>query len=230
MSFIVKNTTFPTFFDLIAPHTCRGCETLGSPLCHCCKKNILSHRQNICPLCKQPSPSGNCPHCPDLPPTFVVGQRSDILDTIIQDFKYHSVRALARPLAEIIHQSLPEIPGPVVIIPLPTITRHVRERGLDHTYLIAKNLARLRGSNYHVEKLLSRHKNTVQVGSDSQTRRLQATEAYSLHPNFSPSSNTTYILLDDVWTTGSSMLSALQKFRDADTKNLCLAIIAASHS
>ena len=230
MSFIVKNTTFPTFLDLIAPHTCRGCETLGTPLCHRCKKNLISKHKNFCPFCKQLNPTGNCSNCPKLPPSYVVGQRSDILDTIIQDFKYHSVRALAFPLAELLDQTLPKISGQVVIVPLPTIPRHIRKRGLDHTYLIAKNLARLRGPNYQTAKILLRSKNTVQVGSDSQTRRLQAAEAYTLRPNFLPNPNTTYLLLDDVWTTGSSMLSALQQFRNANIKNICLAVIAAKQS
>ena len=135
----------PSLFDLLAPHSCRGCGRTGSPLCECCKKYIINQHQNFCPNCKTKNSHGFCSKCKNLPPIFVVDHRNNLIGSLIEDYKFYSNRALSRPLAEIIHQTLPEINGKVIIVPLPTNTKHIRERGLDHTLLIAKRLAKLRG-------------------------------------------------------------------------------------
>ncbi|MBR3236677.1 ComF family protein [Candidatus Saccharibacteria bacterium] len=181
---------------------------------------------NICPNCKAKNPTGNCPNCQDLPPTYVVDQRSELIGNLIHDFKYHSVRALASPLAEVLDQTLPAFDGKVAIVPLPTTSSHIRARGFDHTLLLARKLSRLR--NYQTIKLLSRVKNTVQVGSDRSTRLSQASSAYEINPRLKIDGATTYLLLDDVWTTGASIRAAIQKLKDAGIKKIAVAILAVS--
>ncbi len=91
----VKNTTFPSLLDLIAPHSCRGCGRIGEALCNRCKKYIISQRVNICPKCKAEitAKNGKCKDCKDLPPTFIIGERSGLLGDVIHDYKYESRRA-----------------------------------------------------------------------------------------------------------------------------------------
>ena len=226
---IVKITTILNPFNLLAPHSCRGCGLIGEPLCKRCKNYILSQRKNPCPNCKAENKTGNCPNCKNLPKTFAVGNRQELIGKLISDFKFSSARALVTPLAELLDKTLPKIAGNVKIIPLPTIPKHIRARGLDHTYLIAKKLAKLRNKHnksYKTEKLLLRAKNTVQVGSDAKTRNSQAKTAYKLAKNAGIDEKATYILLDDVWTTGASMKSALKKLRKAGAKKIIIALLA----
>ncbi len=225
MSFIVKNTTIIHPFDLLAPHSCRGCGRIGNALCDCCKNNIIINHENYCPNCKSLNPTGKCSKCQNLPPIFVADKRSELIGQLIHDYKYHSVRALSKSFAEIFDHILPLIDGPVVVIPLPTINQHIRERGFDHTYLIAKKLAKMR-SGWHIEKLLLRLNNSIQVGTDEKNRLKQAKNAYSVNPKISIDQNTTYLLLDDVWTTGASMKSALKKLRETGASKIIIAILA----
>ena len=215
MPIIVKNTTFPNLLDLLAPHSCRGCGRIGEPLCNRCKNNIILDHDNY--SLKIPK---------SFPPTFVVGDRTGLIWTLIHDLKYHSVRALAKPLAKLLDETLPPIKGAVIIVPLPTISRHIRSRGLDHTYLIAKYFAKLR--SYPIAKLLIRNQNTVQVGTNRTTRLAQARTAYSINPKIKINPNITYILLDDVWTTGASMKTAVKKLQHAGAKKIIVAILAIS--
>ncbi|MBQ1298636.1 ComF family protein [Candidatus Saccharibacteria bacterium] len=224
MSLNVKNTTFPNIFDLLAPHSCRGCGRIGNALCDCCKNNIISNHLNICPNCKGPSHVGHCERCRDLPKIFIVGPRNELIGELVQELKFHSVRSLAKPLAEILNEILPDFNTELSIVPLPTIQRHIRERGLDHTFLIAKNLKKLR-KNCSIEKLLLREKNTVQVGSDEKTRLKQASSAYKINKNIEIDNHKTYLLLDDVWTTGATAKSALKKLQEAGAKNIVIAIL-----
>lgn len=227
MSFIVKNTTFPGLFDLLAPHSCRGCGRIGETLCECCKKNIISNHINICPNCKSPNLAGKCAVCNNLPPAFIAGKRNELIGKLIYDLKFYSVHALAKPLAEIINAKLPNIDGKVIVVPLPTINRHIHERGLDHTLLIAKNLSKLR-QNWETKPQIIRINNTVQIGSSKAQRQIQAAQAYNLNQRIPIDTAVTYILLDDVWTTGASMHSAIEKLRQAGVEKIILAILALS--
>ena len=222
---IVKNTTILNPLDLIMPHSCRGCGRVGNVLCKHCENYIISQRQNLCPNCKQPT-TGKCKNCKDLPPVYSIGPREDLLDLIIHNFKYNSVRALGPKLASLLNKSLPQDLKHASIVPLPTATNHIRSRGLDHTLIIAKHLARLR--DYKVEQLLIRDKNTVQVGADKTTRQKQADSAYAINPRIEIDPSKTYILLDDVWTTGASMKSATKKLQQAGAKNVIIALLAVS--
>ncbi len=223
---IVKNTTFPGLLDLLAPPSCRGCKRLGSVLCDCCKNNIISEHKNYCPNCKRLNLTGNCPKCKSLPPTYIISERKDLFSDLIHDYKYNSTRSLAKPFAEILDQIIPNIDGDVSLIPLPTIASHIRARSFDHTYLITKNLAKIRGKSYRVEKLLLRTNNTVQVGADAKTRKIQAKSAYTFNKKFKIDNDTTYLLFDDVWTTGSSMKAALKELRKAGANKIIIAILA----
>lgn len=226
MLFHVKKTTLVSPLDLIAPHSCRGCGTIGSVLCNRCKNNIITNHHNYCPVCKAPNKTGKCKTCKNLPKAFVVDFRTNLIGELIHDYKYNSVRSLAKPLAEILDATLPQISGKAIIAPLPTISRHIRERGFDHITLIAKHLARLR--NYGSLPILIRANSSVQVGSDKSTRIIQANSAYSLNPKYKIDNDTTYILLDDIWTTGASMKAAVKKLREAGAKKIVISVLGLS--
>lgn len=236
MGFIVKNTTLTSMSEMLCPHTCRGCGAIGSVLCECCKKDLLLKHKNYCPQCKQLILGPKCQRCA-LSPTIMVGWRDELIGELIHDFKYNSVRAIGRELAELLDRILPKVGSPdeVVIVPLPTIRRHVRERGLDHTFLVAKHLAKKR--NWRVERWLERAKNTVQVGADEKTRKIQAEEAYRIsnairkrteEKSSGIDPEKTYLLLDDVWTTGASMRAAVKKLREIGAKKIIIAVLAVS--
>lgn len=220
MSFIVKNTTIHSLFRLIAPHSCRGCGRIGEPLCNCCKNYIISNRSS---------------HYLNhrllnlrFPPIFIVDDRQNLIGKLIDDYKYRSIRSLVYPLADMLNQIIPKSHQEVIVVPLPTIDKHIRERGFDHTLYLAKQLAKLR-SNWQVKKYLVRNKNTVQVGANKKVRQTQAKDAYAINPKLPIKKEHTYLLLDDVLTTGYSMLAAEKKLRQAGAKKIILATLAISH-
>ena len=135
---------------------------------------------------------------------------------LIEIYKFHSVRAVAAVLAEMMDLVVPD---GAMLVPLPTIPRHIRERGFDHIGLVARKM------RLPVANVLVRSKNTVQVGASREERAKQAGEAYRA---LAVDLNKRYLLFDDVWTTGSSMMAAMQKLREAGAKKIGIAIIARS--
>lgn len=151
MGFDVKNTTRIRLLDCFCPHTCRGCGRLGWVLCDCCKNDILKAQKKICPVCKEIVADcyQKCPNCDlEFDELYVGWFREEIVAKMIREYKYEAVRAWQEVLVEMIDQVLPREfeshDKEVVIIPLPTIGKHVRERGLDHTFILASKLAKIR--------------------------------------------------------------------------------------
>jgi len=269
VSFIVKNTTKWGLLDLVCPHTCRGCGRLGAVLCECCKNNIKSTREAICPLCKRSVAmrAGKCPGCgvtrggecteghdgrvgrdwmcSDCEVPFcwlgVVGWREGALAKLVKDFKYESVRAAGEVSVDFLDERIPKDFGflvfgvgdagevamkegglEVVVVPLPTIGRHVRERGLDHTAILTKKLAKRRRWKY--ERVLGRATDVVQVGTKAAERKAQAEKTYEVVREVS--GEKLYLLVDDVWTTGATMLAAEKTLREAGAKWIAGVVLA----
>ena len=103
----------------------------------------------------------------------------------------------------------------IVLVPLPTIRKHIRERGFDHTLRLCFELEnflqkRLEGLGVKVEyqDLLVRKNKTVQVGKEKKERMRQAEKAYGIREGIKIENRTLYILVDDVTTTGASLAAA----------------------
>ncbi len=236
MEFVVKNTTKWRLIDLVAPHSCRGCGHTGAVLCERCKIYNKEQREAICPLCRmvvaQSYENGGklvkCPNCEmELLGLWAVGWRRGVLKKLVSEFKYESVRAIGEVLAEMLNEAIPDLAkilpegAEVVVVPLPTIGKHVRRRGLDHTLILARKLAKKRG--WKCEQVLTRVVDTVQVGAKVKERREQAERAYKVSQGVD--SRKYYLLLDDVWTTGASMKAAERVIREAGATKVMGAVI-----
>ena len=103
----------------------------------------------------------------------------------------------------------------IVLVPLPTIRKHIRERGFDHTLRLCfelENFLQKRlddfGISVEYQSLLVRKNKTVQVGKVKKERMRQAEKAYGIREGIKIENKTLYILVDDVTTTGASLAAA----------------------
>lgn len=158
---------------------------------------------------------------------WVVGWREGAVAKLVADYKYRSVRACGKALAELLDAAIPDLGEAdkrVVVVPLPTIGKHVRVRGIDHTWELSKKLAKRRGWGY--SRILGRERDTVQVGAKMADRQSQAAMAYRL--NCKVDEATSYVLLDDIWTTGASMLSAAKVMIDSGAREVYAVVVGLS--
>ena len=229
MGFDVKITTFSRILDLIAPFSCRGCGRLGSLLCERCKNYNIKHVVKICPRCRKSQKKCSCKH-----KVFAVGRREGVLMKLTEDYKYKSIRKTVEILAELMDVAIPQDFGSddeVIVVPLPTVAKHIRERGFDHAKLFARELSRRRG--WKMKTLIFRMNKTVQVGADKETRKKQVKGAYAVGRGYGGSadarapldSTKMYLLVDDVWTTGASMEAAIEAIKKAGATKVASAVI-----
>lgn len=209
----MKNTAFGWMGEIFCPHTCKSCGKVGGILCECCKKNIKVGKLQYLPKCAVEFDS-----------LTVCGLREGLLAELIKEYKYGPVWAIGGVLAEFLAVAIPCYKEEVIIVPLPTIGRHIRERGFDHMWLMGRRLAKIKG--WRCERILGRRNATVQVGADKEQRKEQAEVAYELKRKRSLEVEKRYLLVDDVWTTGASMMAAAKVLKESGAKKISAAVVA----
>jgi len=210
--------------SIVAPHHCCGCDEIGSLLCCNCKNNIINESESICIACRKPT--GGAWLCADCHMPYsrvwVVGKRSGVLQRLIGDYKFQRAKAGYKYLGDLLLAILPNLPKDTVIVPIPTTSGRIRERGYDHMLLIAKYIAKSRG--LECRQLLRRVTDTKQRQSSAKQRQAQAKAAFASEMIIDR--NRPYLLIDDVVTTGATIKYAARALKKAGAKNVWVAVIA----
>ncbi len=207
---------------IVAPHHCYGCQKSGYVLCENCKYDIVDEAIDACLVCRVPTPNGICSnHKTTYQKAWCVGDRIDSLQRLIDAYKFERVRGAADSLAFLLNERLPVLPANTVIVPVPTIHRHVRQRGYDHTLLIAKQLAKLRGLT--AKQLILRRDKIAQRGLTRQQRFGHAESAYYCLQDLD---QTPYLIVDDIVTTNATLKYCAQTLRDAGADTVWVGVVA----
>lgn len=206
----VKNTIVERVLEIIAPHPCSGCGKTGTTLCEDCKYDIIHEPFLGCVLCGRPESKGVCvDHQSAFTQAFVVGARHGTLQKLIDELKFHNKKASAKSLAELIYSRLPLLPASTRIIPVPTVSSHVRSRGYDQVLLIAQHLSALSG--LAVDRQLIRANRATQHTTGRDQRAVQAKQAFILRTAESHDTRRAsypVLLIDDIITTGATITEA----------------------
>jgi len=149
---------------------------------------------------------------------------------LVQVYKFGHLRAAAQPIATMMAQTFQSFNDPAelkaanyLVVPLPTATSRVRQRGFDHSSLLAKILAQKFGLEYC--QGLGRLGQARQVGASRQIRLSQkASDYFARQPHRLSGRN--ILLIDDVITTGSSIIAATQSLRAAGAAHVDALVFA----
>jgi len=224
--------------DVVFPPVCVHCRGLVpddgdfAHLCPGCVKEVDFVQPPHCSTCGHPFygevvGEQMCPHCTDLVPAYREG-RTAVLSkgpgrTLVHELKYHhglhvlaDIEAVFRRATHVL-----DLVRDAVLVPVPLHPRKERERGYNQSALIATALARASGGAARVEMLLQRTADTVsQTHYDKKTRRLNLKNAFALAPGAALNPELHYVLVDDVFTTGSTLNSCALALRRSGALNL----------
>ena len=224
--------------DVFFPPSCVHCRELVSGengfrhLCTKCATQLDFVAAPHCSTCGHPfygivEGERMCPHCEGLSPAFREGRTAVLMKgpsrALIHELKYHAGLHVLADIAEIFRRAphVLELVAGAILIPGPLHPRKERERGYNQSQLIAEHLARLAGDATEVRALLSRT-----VDTDSQTHHDRRERQANLKNAFAPKSGVAllaaqhYVLVDDVFTTGSTLNSCARAIRRAGGLNL----------
>jgi ComF family protein len=208
----------------IAPHECLGCKAEGAALCFDCR-TVLPSVVPRCYRCQQSQVEfRTCASCQFSSALYSVRPMTvyeGLAKGLIWQLKFERLRAGAETVAETL-ATLPYDPDEI-LVPVPTATSRVRQRGYDQAAVIARELARHTGLEH--SRLLSRLGQQRQVGKSRQQRKSQMKEL------FLPTGNVTnkrIVLVDDVITTGATLEACAGILKKAGAKQVRAVVFAAA--
>jgi ComF family protein len=213
--------------DLLFPPHCAACNRFGGWLCASCLQQIDVIQAPTCRRCGLPlggtiPANGTIPVCPQccsltskLDGVCAFAFHGGPLRKAIHQFKYNDLRVLAAPLGRLLSEGWVTLPPNDLdvdaIVPVPLHASRFSERGYNQAALLARELG------HHLERpvvegVLVRVKDTIpQVGLDAQARRDNVHNAFQCVD--SSLAGQRVLLLDDVYTTGSTLEAAADALR-----------------
>lgn len=202
--------------DAVFPQQCVYCGTFDTVLCKQCATSALHIQQ------QQFSLSDNT-----VVAIHTLGQYAHpVWRKIVKDLKFSGVKSAGLILGELLAEQFPL--KNAVVIPIPLHKRRLRERGYNQAELIAQAYAKR--LNLPVQHLITRSKITkAQSVLQAQDRLPNMNQAFSVSSRTYVPPNTPIILVDDVITSGATILAAIQTIEDLQPARIDVIAIARSH-
>ena len=225
-----KRALLNFILNLLFPVTCAVChapvqERRWGGACPECWAGLIPLEPPFCPKCGEPAPAieGLCGICRKGENVFDFA-RSALLFTntlreIIHHLKYADRVSLAKPLGDILKECREREPFTGnLVIPVPLHSARERTRGFNQAELIAARLG-LPTAN----RLLRRRKPTPsQTGLTRNERKLNLAGAFEVRGEVSG----TVIVVDDVFTTGSTMNEIARTLKRAGAERVEVLTVA----
>lgn len=215
-----------SIISLIAPHDCLSCGVEGPLVCNYCFPDFCSPLPPRCYLCKAITTNSavchKCRRTSKLRHIWVSADYDQNAKRLVHTFKFRGAQDAAPYIARFMYAALPYLEN-VLLVPIPTATMRIRQRGYDHTRLLARQLSRLTGLS--AMSCLARIGQTRQVGSKSTVRRLQLEGAFWVkRPRLVKDAQ--ILLIDDITTTGATLETAAQVLKQAGAKTVDAVVFA----
>ena len=218
--------------DLVYPPECIGCGKIGFRCCPDCWEARVLYNQNICSTCGKPVHSSpnriNCiSESFPLEKIRSVGEYEGVPRSYILALKYH--RNIG--LAELI---LPDLCRTItnshfifeMLIPVPLNKTRQRERGYNQVTIWGKLLGKMIDIPMDASVIL-RERNTIsQVKLPAEKRSENVRGAFSVKSDIVSGKN--ILLLDDVITTGATLIECATVLKNAGAKQVSALTIARS--
>jgi len=223
--------------DVIFPRSCVHCGGLVEGgrlrhLCPTCERLLFVVAAPHCTTCGHPyfgemAENRLCEHCEALVPEFGEGKTAVLLQgpgrSLVHALKYHHGLHVLEDIAAI----MAAVPGyaeylrGAVLVPVPLHPRKLRARRYNQSRLLAECAAAATGGEACVEELVCRVVDTAsQTHFDRATRQENLKNAFALAKGATINPAQRYVLVDDVFTTGSTLNACATVLRRGGALNL----------
>ncbi len=216
--------------DLVFPRQCLGCGRSGIYFCPGCAAKIKLTSQ-ICPVCERPSPFGEThPSCRSryslngLASFFTF---EGVIRTAIHKLKYRLVTDLKTELFSLILREWPKETAlnkfidqyQPIVLPIPLYWLKENQRGFNQSSLFSQEISRRFNLPFSDRILLRNRSTTSQTKLTMEERRRNVEQAFVVNPKCLPAGRqASYLLVDDVWTTGATLKTAGNLLKRAGAK------------
>lgn len=208
--------------DLVFPKQCVNCKKLGSYLRANCFTFISFDTDGVCAICDKQSINKlthpGCKNKYSIDGVFSSVLYKGVCKKLIYNFKYKPyLTDLRKLLSDLFYEGLIQkqefydaikSSQKLILVPIPLFPSRERERGYNQAELLAMDLSKRLGLK--TNNLLKRVKKTVsQVGLSKEDRRKNIKGSFEINEDLKSVIKDHYIfLVDDVFTTGSTLIEA----------------------
>lgn len=221
------------FLDFIFPKYCVNCKKIGAYICANCFSFISFDVSMICLVCNKGSFDGlTHPRCQTkhaIDGAFSAIAYKGVVKKLIYNFKYKPYLSdLKNSLVELFYESIiqqeifqkalnsPPAGGPI-LVPIPLHSKRLNKRGYNHSKLLAEGLSQKLSLN--LIDILQRTKDTKsQFGLKLKDRKENLKGAFILNTSYLIPD--TVFLVDDILTTGSTLLEAAKTLKRKGVKKV----------
>ena len=221
--------------NILFPVQCFGCGQEGNWLCSTCRSKIDVYQPDICPCCHQPS--DNYSFCKKCSGSFsynrvlIFGKyENQCLKSLIQAFKYNCNREMVVVLEDLLRtvlfqKELARNQNDLQLIPVPLHPKKLRLREFNQSYLLSEIVSEI--NDIPILDILKRETNTrPQAGLSREQRLNNVKDSIVLEEQKRDYSNKTFILVDDVFTTGSTLEACALKIKILKPKDIWALVVA----
>ncbi len=235
MNFIAKIKQIKNFsLDLIFPKICLSCQNEGFYLCENCLDKIPLIDKLTCPVCEKSTFYGRtCENCQRK--TYLTGlfcatsYKNPIINEAIKLLKYKYIKELSNLLAKIMIKLIKKSGFLVnnftdeltsfLVIPIPLHHKKFLSRGFNQSELLAQKIA----EEFDLELkngLLIKTKNTrSQTDLKEEKRIINVKDVFEVK-NKKEVKDKVILLVDDVFTTGSTLNEAAKALKKSGAKEV----------
>jgi ComF family protein len=160
---------------------------------------------------------------------IALGPYEGSLATAVRRMKYEERPDLARLLGTRLGETLREAgaPLPDVVVPIPLHPKRLAERGYNQAALVARELARALGAGLSPRRLVRIRETGQQASLDKAERRANVAGAFAAR---APLDAASVLLVDDVVTTGATVVEAAATLLLAGAREVSVAaVLRADH-
>jgi len=234
-----KETIKNYFLDILFPRFCLGCGIEGVYLCEDCKATleVLEYRYCLCDennlRISGQSNKGKCRNCNSKKLSGLYSSLSykekPLTKKLIHFFKYppYYLKDLAKPLASLVIDHillLGENPFKnSVLIPIPLDKKKLKQRGYNQSEELAKEISKATGVPFLTDVLIKIKSTSPQMELPEEKRRENLKDAFACRKTIRDKK---VFLVDDVYTTGSTMEECAAKLLESGTKEVWGIVIA----
>lgn len=234
--------------DLLFPCQCVACSQLVEHaatatqnlryLCAGCNRPFYCIQPPICPVCGAPyifdALERCCQQCRDLDPAFRAGRAlfryPGPAGHYVRELKYHKGMHLLNDIEQLMRRVdwLPRFLHHATLVPVPLHRRKHRERGFNQSLVLARLLSQVEPSA-RIDAVLQRVIDTpTQTNLEREQRQLNVENAFAICPA-SVLNKKNYIIVDDVFTTGSTLNACARTLRNAGVPQDQIRILSFAH-
>lgn len=217
--------------DLLLPPRCIGCGRRGVDVCQTCIEALRPLGSQVCPRCGVPSLDARvCGRCQSRPPLVRAVLAAYPFEGVIRSatlaLKYRGRTRLADFLGSALVEPLATRPLQIdVIVPVPLWPDRRRERGFNHSEILAERVSAATGWAVEPGALVRSRDTRRQTELPARSRWTNVAGAFSA-PSPEGIAGRRVLLVDDVCTTGATLEACAAPLVGAGANGVWALIVA----